>query len=535
MTCFVGRILQFKEAIQYNNIIIKNSNNIDITSTCKFSWSVDGVCWTNWTDYNTYINSGKYIDGDFYLKILFYSDLGDVILGGLINKCYNIYLDDSNIFLKDFCTEPNLFQPYNNLDCALQLQEQLSDSIICIFGIPIYYFKTNPNANTLDLTFKEYNLYNVSDVKQIKLMIQDGQLPSSNYKLTEFDFDWENDWETEISKSQFATAFGDNAVPHNNDFIYVPLLKRMYQVNSAYDERNEGLMWRSTTWKLSLVKFNDSTNINTGDYDKMIDGFIKNNYMDDIFPQESNEQHRQVGADPVSAPQYAGNSKLDLKMKDAVRSSCSESGVNIIDLNTCHYNKIIGRNLYKLSENSFINYQKRICGSAGTISFILYNDIIIPDKADFIRFGEVIISAEDNDNGTYIIFNNKKYNIEKNNTYMIICGWDRNTYSTKIDIYKKIHKPEIPMYMLRPESYWFDFENPIISTTDQYNEDFNMKKAYNCSINGPINITNIKYYNQFLSNKEAITESLRYVTNNEKCIINDLARPITDGYGYLVR
>ena len=38
----------------------------------------------------------------------------------------------------------------------------------------------------------------------VKIMIEDGQMPSSNPKLNDFDFDWEVDWDTEISKTQFA-------------------------------------------------------------------------------------------------------------------------------------------------------------------------------------------------------------------------------------------------------------------------------------------------------------------------------------------
>ena len=42
------------------------------------------------------------------------------------------------------------------------------------------------------------------------------------------------------------------------------MMKRMWEVNSAYDEKNTGLMWRSTTWKLQLVKYNDINISETG-------------------------------------------------------------------------------------------------------------------------------------------------------------------------------------------------------------------------------------------------------------------------------
>ena len=129
-------------------------------------------------------------------------------------------------------------------------------------------------------------------------------MPSSNPKLTELDFDWEVDWETEISKTQFARAFGDDAYPKYQDFIYIPMMKRMWDVNAAYDEKKEGLMWRSTTWKLALTKYEDSTNVNGLEFDGIIDDWAQT--YEEAFGQiERNEQERQTGATPLSAPSYA--------------------------------------------------------------------------------------------------------------------------------------------------------------------------------------------------------------------------------------
>lgn len=226
-----------------------------------YSWSSDGVCWTNWTNIHNYNHICSKLEGDFFLRVLFTGGITMVKYNGVIVNCYNITLDTSNVFLQDFCSNTNLFQPYNNLDCALQLQQQLSDSIVCMFGIPIYYFRVVPQVDTADYTFKEYVMHNVESVKQLKLMIPDGQMPSSKPIFSEMDFDWEVDWDVELGKSQFANAFGDEVFPKQRDLIYIPMMKRMWEVNSAYDEKNEGLMWRSTTWKLALVKYNEKSNI----------------------------------------------------------------------------------------------------------------------------------------------------------------------------------------------------------------------------------------------------------------------------------
>ena len=51
----------------------------------------------------------------------------------------------------------------------------------------------------------------------------------------------------------------------------------------------------------------------------------------------------------------------------------------------------------------------------------------------------------------------------------------------------------------------------------------------------PAQVTNVKLYNRCLGFEESIKESIKYVTQDDRCIINDLARPINAGRGYVVR
>ena len=188
MSCFIKRVLQFKEGIAFGPVKITNAEGIDITKDCMYSWSSDSVCWTNWVNYNTYLRLAKNVETDFFLRILFNTSLGTVSINKMETKCYSVCLYNENPFLEDLCSE-NLFNPYANLDCALQLQQQLSNSIICMLGIPIYYFRVLPQKDTADYTFKEYIMHNVESVKQLKLMIQDGTMPSSKPQFSDLDFD----------------------------------------------------------------------------------------------------------------------------------------------------------------------------------------------------------------------------------------------------------------------------------------------------------------------------------------------------------
>lgn len=538
MTCGIKRILQFQEAIQYQNIKIIDTNNNDITYNCRYSWSSDGICWTSWTTYETYDKICKNIENDFYLRVLLFGDFLKIALNNVYTKCYNICLDTTSQFLTDFCGETNLFQPYNNLDCALQLQQQLSDSVVCMFGIPVYYFRINPIKDAVDYTFKEYFLHKVESVKQIKLMIPDGQMPSSNPKLTEFDFDWETDWETEISKTQFAKAFGDEAYPKTGDFIYIPMMKRMWDVNAAYDEKNEGLMWRSTTWKLALVKYSDSTNIDTGNYESLIDDWTQS-YEETFSEIEKNEQLRETGATPLTSPSYAATNLYNIFMEDAVRKQYTKQDISILDKSYNHGGIIVSRNLYKpRNENGCVTYQKPICGDSGTISFIIETGGKLNDnlERDIMNFGNIQVRMKYIEGKFYIKFGELEKDLQPFKSYMVILKWNRGTFNTELNIYEYVHPINIPIYKVRPEMYKFDFENPVCELVGVYNNDYHMVQSQLCQIHPyPFLMSNVKYYNKYLDKVESIKESVKYTTKHENCVINDLARPIDDGHGYAVK
>lgn len=539
MSCNIKRILKFNEAITTVPIRIFDNNKLDITNKCMYSWSNDGVCWSAWTEYTNYEVITKRLNSDFYLRVLISSGLSDVVLNGCVTSDYTIAIENSDMFIRDFCGETNLFQPYNNLDCAIQLQQQLADSIVCMFGIPVYYFRVEPNRSTADYTFKEYVLHSVTDVKQIKLMIKDGAMPSSNPKLTEFDFDWETDWETEISKTQFATAFGDDAYPKYGDFIYIPMMHRMWDVNAAYDEKNEGLMWRSNTWKLQLVKYSESTAYDKNDFDELIDSLIPQTYENTFGQIEQLEQERISQSPQVSAPMFAATNLYDIFMEDAIRKQYTKNDIVVIDKQYNHRANIVSRNMYRFkNENGCITYQKGICGDSGTLMFIIETPGSFTGKLerDIIQFGNLRIGMTWNGKEFSINCGNMHTLLEPFKSYMCIIRWDRGNFIISMDVYKYVYREDIQMYRLRPEMYWFDFENPISKSVTDYNTELSSCNELPCQVHAyPLQLTNIKYYNIYLDDQALLTESVRYVTNNKACVFNDLARPISAGHGYAVK
>ena len=188
-------------------------------------------------------------------------------------------------------------------------------------------------------------------------MVPDGEMPSSNPKLTDFDFDWESDWDVEIGKTQFARAFGDNVFPKQRDLVYIPLMKRLWEVNSAYDEKNEGLMWRPTTWKLAMVKYNEKTNVSQGDFESLIDGWTINTYENTFEEREHNEQERLTTENQITEPSFAANAQYEnITMSDAVRQEYTKFECRVIDNPIYHKSAVVARNLYTFERDGEVIY-----------------------------------------------------------------------------------------------------------------------------------------------------------------------------------
>lgn len=469
---------------------------IRVEGDVQVSHSIDRVCWSGFVD----LRSWNKPYGDFFVR--FRSSKGIKVWVDDVEVAYTSCLEPTS-FLSEAC---NISSIYDGFDCALLLQQQLADNIICMLGIPVYYFRVEPKEDSADYTFKEYTLHNVTDMKQLKIMVEDGQLPSSNHKLSQFDFDWEQDWVVEVSKTHFARAFGDAAFPKSRDFLWVPMLQRMYEVNSAYDERNEGLLYRSTTFKLALAKYQDSDNVEG--FDETINSLIDS--YDEVFGIEDVEQSRESGIDQLTISKAHNTSNIT-KTQDYFRTYID---ARIDNVHTCHKSNIMGRNMYK-DINSIV-YKNSFCGPDGTISFIIetkksdIHTIMSFGSVEFgwfngIAVGDVLVDM-------------------KEGTYMVIYRFSASMGVSELYIYE--HRgPDKPKYLIRPESMFFE---QVSFDSRPYIEVVKGK----CEVyKTPHHITNIKVYNSWVE----LDELFKYSTNHQNCIINDLARPLNEGLGYSVK
>lgn len=506
----------------------------------ELRWSDDRVCWTSWNAPETWQKVSPGLDEGVWMQIRASESIGRILIDKIAAQ-FEVRFENPDSILSP-CECSSLFNPYEGLECAISLEQNLTDNIICMFGIPIYYFKTDPQAESADTTFKEWGLHGVTGIKRLKLMLTDGEMPSSNPNLSEIDFGWQADWSgLEISKSQFATAFGDNAFPHNNDFIYIPLQNRMWQVNSAYDEKKEGLMWKSATWKLALSKFENRTS--TAGLEDIIDKFNQKTYESVFGETERIEQHSETSYDQLREPLIAADNLTQIFETDAQRSAFDMRNIEIETLDSqhliCHNNTIVARNMYRLKKNEAqIVYQGKYSGHSGLLSLILRlpgglreNDessVLLQCGPIRLEIGYETLSAR------YLIGSTQdslgEY-LDPNQTYLIYYIWNRGTHLDELHILRHIRRTDFPRSMVPATQYYF---SEYSSLSGPYCPDYSQGEQISAEIIlsglSRIEISNIKYYKQIPQN--VLPEVLRYSTTSPDCVLNDLARPLNTGLGF---
>jgi hypothetical protein len=87
-------------------------------------------------------------------------------------------------------------------------------------------------------------------------LVPDNKFPDNKPNFTEFGVDFAMDvpFEIHIDNTYFQMIFGKKSQPRKRDYIFIPLVNRMYEIQGSYLYRGFGL--EPIYWKIQLVKFN---------------------------------------------------------------------------------------------------------------------------------------------------------------------------------------------------------------------------------------------------------------------------------------
>ena len=164
----------------------------------------------------------------------------------------------------DSCPE-NLFDKNSTLDLydigpMGDFYKSMSYSMNLMAGLQVCYFHTSPDESGTDYIFREYTLYNMDSRKCIKAVVPDNEFgnPEFKYMPTDMSFANEDTLVLNIDKVYFEEFFGRRAEPRKKDFLYMPIINRMYEVIDV--EMVRGLMMMPIYWELSLRKFKPNIN-----------------------------------------------------------------------------------------------------------------------------------------------------------------------------------------------------------------------------------------------------------------------------------
>ena len=528
------------------NLALNNLNNIKIYNDCneeydlstlQYSYSLDSLCWSCYISYNDFLTNTIDLHTDFYVRIKVQGEIKSILLNNQAFYDYSTQLDSSfNFTYCDSTSSSNVYNPYNNMDCAISLYQNLSNTVACITGIPIYYFKLSPNMGSRDITFKEYALMDVSAVKQIKLIVVDGQMPSSKPEFADFGLEWQSDWETEISKQMFATAFGPTAQPMEGDLIYIPMMKRMWMVNEAYEEKKDAFMWVATTFKVTLVKYQEKGSVDLGDTEQLVNSFVKNKY-EDLFG-DSNEDTIGSGEEFNSTNISIQDNLYPIYESDSQRKYISNNNINIKDESTYYKGTVISDKVYlynTINSDNKIIYQEKFCGNNGTISFIIKPQCTSDFEGTLISIGKFKIQIKQNLEKTELKVNkSKKLKLELDNLkyYFVFLRWSKDLKISEFSAAEYKYPSEIPLYKLQSGHYYYDIDN-LQTTSDKWNIEYSFGFKTDVTLKGFLgSITNIKVFNIYNDN---ISEILQMYPTNNTMIINDTARNILSLDGFKTR
>ena len=244
----------------------------------------------------------------------------------------------ANLILTDQCDEVNLFNPYGSLNNTLGMFTQLTNVVNNIFGHCVKYYKVGSDQRSRDVILHEYSLYNVIAAKDIKVLVPDNAFPTNEFQFDQFGMGIEG-FEIHITREEFQNAFGARTRPEERDYIYFPIIDRMYEINSI--ALADPVVYKEIYYKATLRKWQDRVNVTTPpDLEQELDTLTLS--VDELFDSETQDEILKI----TKPQQYK---TIGTGANDYVRSELSQQ-LSISDNKINNNWVIVSKNYYELDK-----------------------------------------------------------------------------------------------------------------------------------------------------------------------------------------
>lgn len=259
---------------------------------------------------------------------------------GTIESCPQFCVECTDPFIMEGCAnievscDAGTFNPYE-LTKTATIYKQLVNITNNIFGHEVTYFRTEPDARTEDVILMEYSLHDVVDKNTIKILVPDNEFPTeaNTYDIFGMEF---AEFEIHIVSQEFENVFGAGTTPRNMDYMYIPIINKMYEVESISlaDEFNR----ENSYWRVKLVKYQDRTSVNKGTFEEDTDSFVTG--VEEVFGERQTEE-LQKNTKPTQFQ------TVSTAYRDGVRSFINRQ-LGIIDHDLKNRWTIVSKNYYDL-------------------------------------------------------------------------------------------------------------------------------------------------------------------------------------------
>jgi hypothetical protein len=244
----------------------------------------------------------------------------------------------ANLIITDGCDPDNLFNPYGTLNNTKNMFNQLTNVVNDIFGHCVKYYKVSSDKRSKDVILNEYSLYSVIAMEDIKVLVPDNAFPTNEFQFDQFGMGMES-FEIHITRDEFQNAFGARTRPEERDYIYFPIVDRMYEINSV--ALADPVVYKDIYYKATLRKWQDRNSVDTPEpFRDELDNLTLT--VDELFDAEVKDETLKI----TKPQQYR---TIGTGINDYVRSDLSKQ-LSISDYKINNNWVIVSKNHYELNK-----------------------------------------------------------------------------------------------------------------------------------------------------------------------------------------
>ena len=152
---------------------------------------------------------------------------------------------------------------YDNQQITINRWLQQINAISEMYGHTCIYFKTEPIESETEQTFKNHVFRNVTNIKKLHILSPNNELPQDRVIYSDWDMTLQDDFVIHIVKNKFEQAFGEFKIPIEKDYIYLPIINKLFRVASS--QPKSGLMGKVGWWEVFLAKFEEDECVTIND------------------------------------------------------------------------------------------------------------------------------------------------------------------------------------------------------------------------------------------------------------------------------